>query len=259
MGQPRRRIAELKSLIYRAAFAAAGNDPAFGMIIDERYGRDVLDAATGQGFWIARPIEVPEQTPLAFEGGADVGLTLREWPVGQVVKVLVRYRADDPEPGRSVQEQKLVTLFEACRLTEHELLIELIPSAGAAPSPATVAAGMQRLYALGIRPDWWKLTAPADAKGWAAIAETIAANDPFCRGVLLLGLDASEEEVLSAIATAARQTVCKGFTIGRTIFGAAAEGWLSGRLDDAAAMAEIGRRYTRLIAAWRAVRAVGGG
>jgi 5-dehydro-2-deoxygluconokinase len=254
LGQSRQRIAEFKKLVYRAALAAAGDDPAFGMIVDDRYGRDVLDAETGRGSWIARPIELPEQTPLAFEGGADVGMTLREWPVDQVVKVLVRYRTDDPEPARSVQEQRLITLFEACRLTEHEILIELIANDATDPHSDAVAAGMERFYALGIRSDWWKLMAPADAKGWTKIADTIANNDPFCRGVLLLGLDAPEDELMPSIAAAARQEVCKGFAIGRTIFGDAAEAWLSGRLDDAAVVAEIGRRYARLIAVWRSAR-----
>jgi 5-dehydro-2-deoxygluconokinase len=258
LGQPRQRIAEFKRLVYRAAQAAAGDDPAFGMIVDDRYGRDVLDAETGRGSWLARPIELPEQTPLAFEGGADVGMTLREWPVDQVVKVLVRHQGGDPQPDRSIQEQRLTELFEACRLTEHEILVELIANAAAGPSSDVVAAGMGRLYALGIRPDWWKLMAPADAQGWGKIASMIDANDPFCRGVLLLGLDAPEEELMPSIAAAARQQVCKGFAIGRTIFGEAAEGWLAGRLDDAAAMAEIGRRYTRLIAAWRRARNAAG-
>lgn len=258
LGQPRQRITEFKRLVYRAARAAAGEDPAFGMIVDDRYGRDVLDAETGRGSWLARPIELPEQTPLLFEGGADVGMTLREWPVDQVVKVLIRYGVDDPEPVRSIQERRLTEVFEACRLTEHEILVELIANRADGPSSDVVAAGMGRFYALGVRPDWWKLMAPADAKGWSKIAGVIGDNDPFCRGVLLLGLDAPEEELMPSIAAAARQQVCKGFAIGRTIIGEAAERWLAGRLDDAAAMAEIGRRYTRLIAAWRAARKAAG-
>ena len=147
LAQPRQRIAEFKRLIYQAALTVAANDTAFGMIVDDRYGRDVLDAATGAGCWIARPIERPEQTPLAFEGGADVGMTLREWPVDHVVKVLVRYGADDPDPARSIQEQRLLALFEACSLTDHEMLIELIAHETAGLQADLVPAAMARLYA----------------------------------------------------------------------------------------------------------------
>ena len=63
-----------------------------------------------------------------------------------------------------------------------------------------------------------------------AIAAAIAAHDPHCRGVLLLGLDAPEHELVAAFAMARRHPVCKGFAVGRTIFGPAGRG-LAGRQD----------------------------
>ena len=56
LGQPRTRIPDFKKLIYRAALEAFGQDRAFGILLDDRYGRAVLDAATGRGHWIARPV-----------------------------------------------------------------------------------------------------------------------------------------------------------------------------------------------------------
>ena len=46
---------------------------------------------------------------------------------------------------------------------------------------------------LGIKPDWWKLPG-VSAKVWAHISEVIQANDPYCRGILILGLDAPEDK-----------------------------------------------------------------
>jgi 5-dehydro-2-deoxygluconokinase len=250
LGQPRGRLSQLKLLIYRAAVEAAGEDPALGIIVDERHGREVLDEASGTGCWIARPIESPERTPLAFEGGGDVGLTLREWPVRHTVKVLLRLDAQLSPQERALEEERMLTLFEACRLTQHELLVELIDDDG--PSDRLPAA-MNRLYGLGLRPDWWKLAPPTEG-AWAKVAALIEEHDPHCRGVLLLGFDAAEEDVLKSLSEAARQPICKGFAIGRTIFGPVAKAWLAGAAEDAAARAEIGRRYARLIAAWRAAR-----
>ena len=82
-------------------------------------------------------------------------------------------------------------------------------------------------------------------------ADVIAANDPLCHGVLLLGLDASEEQVARSFEVAAGSPVCRGFAIGRTIFGGPAREWFAGEIDDAAAVARVAAGYARMIEAWR--------
>ena len=112
---------------------------------------------------------------------------------------------------------------------------------------------MRRLYHLGLRPAWWKLEAqPADA--WHEIASVVAANDPLCHGVLLLGLDASEQQIAHSFDIAARYAICRGFAIGRTIFGQAARDWLAGTIDDTAAIARVAAGYARMIELWRRQR-----
>ncbi|MFO1075602.1 MAG: DUF2090 domain-containing protein, partial [Geminicoccaceae bacterium] len=82
------------------------------------------------------------------------------------------------------------------------------------------------------------------------VTAAIASHDPHCRGVLLLGLDAPEQELAAAMARAVRAPVCKGFAIGRTIFGRPAEAWLQGEIDDATAVGLMAAAYRRMIAAW---------
>jgi 5-dehydro-2-deoxygluconokinase len=53
---------------------------------------------------------------------------------------------------------------------------------------------------------------------------------------------------------AARHPVCRGFAIGRTIFGAPARDWFAGNIDDATAVARIGAGYSRMLDAWRRCR-----
>jgi len=257
-GQAPVRIAAFKSLIYRAAQAAGGADKGCGMIVDDRYGFEVLAAASGRGCWLARPIERPDRTPLEFEGGADVGLTLREWPVNQTVKCLVYYHPDDPEPLKAEQERQLWQLFQACRQTDHELLLEVIADRQHPGGAAPVARAIERFYAIGIKPDWWKLACPSDGAGWASIEAAIRAGDPYCRGALLLGLGAGEAEILRQIDEAAGQPICRGFAIGRSVFADAAEGWFSGRVGDEAAVALMVATYGRFLARWRRARAAAG-
>ena len=113
---------------------------------------------------------------------------------------------------------------------------------------------MAMTYELGIFPDWWKLPAPTsdhwDAE-WVAWSRVIDENDPHCRGVLLLGLAAPQNEVKASLKRASEQPLCKGFAVGRTIFGAAAEGWFSGAITDDEAKDMMATSFDDLIAAWR--------
>ena len=100
----------------------------------------------------------------------------------------------------------------------------------------SLSRAMEKVYDAGIRPDWWKLVPPPDAQAWAAISGVILAHDAHCRGVLLLGLEASEDLLARGFRAAAGEPLCKGFAVGRSIFGDAARAWMAGQLDDACAV-----------------------
>ncbi len=254
-GKDSSQIGDFKALIWQAARRAGGDLPGFGILVDDRFGRDTLYRATGSGCWIGRPIELPGATPLRFEGGPDVAVTLREWPVEHVVKCLVFYHPDDAPALKDEQERQLVILQHACRETGHELLIEVIAPPGRPSDATTIPRALDRLYAIGVYPDWWKLPPPTDQVGWTAIQEVVDRHDRHCRGVLMLGLEAPEADLKTAFALAAHQAICKGFAVGRSIFGAAAEAWFADRLDDAGAVAQMADGYRRLIEYWREQRA----
>ena len=82
------------------------------------------------------------------------------------------------------------------------------------------------------------------------IADVIRAHDAHCRGVLLLGLEASEDVLAQGFRAAAGEPLCKGFAVGRSIFGDAANAWMAGQLDDAGVVADVATRYQRLISLW---------
>ena len=63
----------------RGARAPAGRAAGVGIILDDRFGEDVLPTLTGTGWWIARPVELPGSRPLRVRGRrATVRSTLRE-------------------------------------------------------------------------------------------------------------------------------------------------------------------------------------
>jgi 5-dehydro-2-deoxygluconokinase len=82
----------------------------------------------------------------------------------------------------------------------------------------------------------------------------ILKNDPWCRGIVLLGLEAPQDELEAAFAATANAPIVKGFAVGRTIFINAAEQWLAGKMSDDEAVADMASRFERLTEAWLAAR-----
>ncbi len=252
-GAARGRIRAFKALAVKAAAQVAEGQPNFGMLLDGGYGREALFRAHDHGFWIARPLELPGSRPLALESDTQgsLGAMLAEWPVDHVAKCLCFYHPDDPESLRLEQERVLKRVALACRQVGRELLVEIIASRHGALEDDTTARVMARLYDLGIKPDWWKLESQPSEVAWATIDEVIAKRDPYCRGILLLGLDAPEEELAAGFRLAQQSHAIKGFAIGRTIFADAARDWFAGRLDDGGAVALMAQRFERLVDAWK--------
>ena len=261
---PLARIAAFKQLValaaeqgYRAAQRRGGDLPAPGVIIDDRHGADALSRLTGTGWWIGRPVERPGSRPLAFEGGANVGLALRSWPAEHVVKCLLAHHPDDDAALAAAQLDAVVALAQACHATGHELLLEVIPPRDRPRDSTTLARALQQIYARGVKPEWWKLPPPTDADTWRQIDAVIRAHDPHCRGVLLLGLEASEDSLAEGFRAAADQPLCKGFAVGRSIFADAAAAWFAGEIGDAAVVEQVAQRYCRLLHLWCDARAGG--
>ncbi len=250
------RIGVFKRLAVRAAVRVAKGRPGFGILCDEKYGRQALFDAAGHNLWIGRPVEAPGSRPLRFEAGRDLGSHLVEWPVTHTVKCLCFYHPDDPEPLRLQQEEKLLALHEASRSVGRELLVEIIAGKHGALGDDTVARVLARLYALGVKPDWWKLEPQGTTAAWRNIETVIGDNDPWCRGIVLLGLEAPPEELEKGFRTASTSDLVKGFAVGRTIFAATAERWLAGEIDDAAAIDEVAARFAGLVDAWQATASV---
>ena len=249
------RIDAFKVLAVKAAAQVAGGREGYGMLIDEKYGREAMFEFARHPFsWLGRPVELPGSRPLRFEFSQDMGSQLVEWPVGHCIKCLCFYHPDDPPDLKAEQQQKLRALFEAARKVGRELLIEIIAGKHGRLDPTTVPRALDELYALGIRPDWWKLEPQASAAAWADIEAAIRRHDPWCRGVVLLGLEAPQDELEAAFAATADAPIVKGFAVGRTIFSHAAEEWFAGRMTDEAAVADMALRFRQLTEAWLGAR-----
>ena len=249
------RIGAFKRLCLQAALDVRNGEGTYGILCDGRLGAEALHDAAGQGIWIGRPVELPGSRPLQLEEiGPDFG-GLEEWPRDHVVKCLCFCHPDDDAATWADQIETLTRLAAAARRNRLEFLLEVIPSKVGAVDDDTTAAVIRRLYAAGIRPDWWKLEPLATEAAWRNACAAIEENDPRTRGILVLGLDAPAENLREGFRLAARQPLVKGFAVGRTIFGAAARAWMKGEIEDADAVKRMRNNFSDLVAAWDAARA----
>jgi 5-dehydro-2-deoxygluconokinase len=250
------KLPHLKKLCVEAAAQtekARSLSGRVGILCDDRYGQDALNAATGRGWWIGRPVELPGSNPVVFDRGRSIGTSLIAWPRDHVVKCLVAYHPDDVIDRRLENEAQIRALCEATEASGHELLLEIIPPRGLPRDADTVLRALKRLYNLGFKPEWWKLEAMGAAE-WRAVDALIAERDPYCRGVLLLGQAADVETLAEGFRAARASTTCRGFAVGRTIFHAPARAWLRGEIDDAGFVARARATFEALIDAWQAAR-----
>ncbi len=238
-------------LAVEAAAKVAAGRPGYGMLLDGKYGREALFRAVDHGFWIGRPVEEPGSRPLDFESGGSLGARLQEWPVAHTIKCLCFYHPDDPAELKARQERELLRLYDAARTLGRELLIEIIASKNGPIGDESTARVVERLYAIGIKPDWWKLEGQPGEAAWANIARAVKEGDPFCRGVVLLGLEAPEEDLAEAFAVARACGIVRGFAVGRTIFMEPAVEWFAGRIGDREAVARMAGAFERLSSLWR--------
>jgi 5-dehydro-2-deoxygluconokinase len=255
-GADEARIGRLKRLFVDAVAeteAARGLAGRVGILCDDRYGQDALDAATGRGWWVGRPVELPGSYPLEFDRGRSIGTTLIAWPREHVVKCLVQFHPDDAVSLRLEQEAQIRALYDAVLASGHELLLEVIPPRTLPRAPDTIHRALKRLYNLDIFPEWWKLE-PMGADEWREIDVLIAQRDPHCRGVLLLGQNAGLATLAQGFRDARGSAVCAGFAVGRTIFQEPARQWLCGAIDDDALTRAIRGNFEALIDRWHEAR-----
>jgi 5-dehydro-2-deoxygluconokinase len=250
-GGANEKIGPFKALAVEAALRVADGRPGFGMLLDDKYGREALFKAGRQpDFWIAKPIELPGSRPLQFEFSQDVGARLIEWPVNHTIKVLCFYHPDDPADLKVGQIEKLRSAYEAARTVGREILIEIISSRAGAMDQRTTARALTDVYDAGLKPDWWKLEPQANEAAWREIDTVIETRDPYCRGVVLLGLEAPIETLTAGFAAAKRAGTVRGFAVGRTIFAEAARAWIAGKITDEEAIADMAARFRALCDAW---------
>lgn len=255
-GKTQESVCRFKNLVYQAMCIGTQemNGVLPGMLMDSKYGQEVLNVLGNTDTWTGRPIEVTGSRPLECEAGFELGSYLAGWRPGQVAKVLTWYHPDDDYSLKRKQITTLHYLQAAARSAKVEWMLELVPPLEMERSDLTIIRSVEQCYDADLMPDWWKLPALNSASSWDALNALLTNRDSCNRGVMVLGLNEPLEELEKRLALAAQADCCAGFAIGRTIFGQACEKWFADEFSDQEAIDDMGNRYSQLAAPFLTVR-----
>lgn len=248
-------IARFKEIAISAFLETNAGNSGAGILVDDVYVPSSLrERIADSRVWNARAVEISGRAPVQFGGSGDIARFVNSWPKEQVVKVLVVTSAGEDPIVRFANQERLRALVKVCRNLHRDLLVEILPAPGYQNSGEDLADLLEAWYAAGIRPAWWKLPAMGSADAWHRLHEIVMANDPGCRGFVILGGGTGREQLATSFRETAGVPSVRGFAVGRPIFHEPATEWLSGRIGDDAAAEQIIANYRDTVQLWHTSR-----
>src|ERR1022692_1585599 len=223
-----------KRLIYAGLAQASGRLPGgrAGVLVDERYGQPVIDAAHSDGVILAVPVERSGRDWFELEWGQDwLEHVASSRP--DFAKILVRDNPAFPAERRAQQLRALREVSDALSGMGVPLLYELLVPA--TDEQRAAAGGETDAYdrdlrpdlviqviadnqAAGVEPAIWKVEGLETAEAARAVVSQIriGGRDDVC--AIVLGRDAPAARLDHWLAVAAPVDGFVGFAIGRSIW-----------------------------------------
>jgi myo-inositol catabolism protein IolC len=248
-----------KRLIYAGLAHARSRLPGghAGVLVDERYGQQVVEAAHSDGVVLALPVEHSGRDWFELEWGQD----WREHVLSNspdYAKVLVR---DNPAFPRDQRERQLHALRDVSRaLAEmgvpllYELLVpatdDQLAAAGGSTGaydrdlrPGLVIQVIADNQAAGVEPAIWKVEGLETADAARAVVTQIQAGGRDHVRAIVLGRDAPAARLDHWLEVAAPVDGFVGFAIGRSIWEEPIDDHNRGRADERETISQIAGRY----------------
>ncbi len=257
--QQQAAITAAKRLIYAGLARARAQLPCgrAGVLVDERYGQPVIDAARSDGVVLAMPVEHSGREWFELEWGQHWLEHIRS-NRPDFAKVLVRDNPAFPREQRERQLQALREVSDALNELGTPLLYELLVPAtsaqlaaagGAAAAydrdlrPGLVTQVIADNQAAGVEPAIWKIEGLETADAARAAVAQIRAGGRDHVDAIVLGRDAPADRLDHWLGVAAPVDGFVGFAIGRSIWEEAIAGHNRGTIGDEQAIDQIAGRY----------------
>ena len=258
-------IAAAKQVIYdgfKDAIAAGVPKEKAGILVDEQFGAAILRDAKAHGYITACPAEKSGQDEFDFEYGEEFAKHIEAMDP-TFTKVLVRYNPEGDETLNRQQSARLKRLSDYLHSESHRLFMFelLVPPEKAQLDrvngdkhaydveirPGLMVGAIEQLQDAGVEADVWKiegLDRREDCESVVAIAHRKGRDQVGC---IILGRGEDDKKVHEWLTTAAKVPGFIGFAVGRTVFWEPLIDWRAKKITREAAVAEIARRYRRLV------------
>ncbi|MGO9956492.1 MAG: 2-deoxy-5-keto-D-gluconate 6-phosphate aldolase domain-containing protein [Solirubrobacteraceae bacterium] len=265
--EQRTAMVAAKQLIYAGLTRAVAEMPIGhpGVLVDERYGQSVIDAARAADMVLAVPIERSGRDWFELEWGEQEWLAHVRRVAPDYVKVLVRDNPSFAPQARDEQFARLRVVSESLSEEGVPLLYELLVPAS--EQQLAAAGGDVGTYDRDIRPELvtqiiadnqqagvepaiWKVEGLETSAAATAVVAQARAGGRAGVDVIVLGRDAPADRLDHWLDVAAPIDGFVGFAIGRSIWEDAIRSRLANEIDDAVAAQQIATRYLGFARRW---------
>ncbi len=232
-----------------------------GILVDERFGSDILRDAAHQGVFTAVPVERSAQPEFDFEFDDQFRMHIEAFDP-TFAKALVRYNPEGDAAVNRRQEARLRHLCDYLRLNGRGFMFELLVPATQRQRdsvrgnrdayddllrPALMVSAIKGLQAAGVEPDIWKVEGLERREDDARIVAAARRDGRGHVGCIVLGRGADDARVVHWLRMAAAVPGFIGFAVGRSTFWDAIMEWLRDDSARDAAVARIAARYHRWV------------
>ncbi|HKC14668.1 MAG TPA: DUF2090 domain-containing protein [Patescibacteria group bacterium] len=209
------------------------------VLVDEEYGKDILEDAKRQGFKIVLTTEESGIKEFIFEYGEDFKTHIEHYnPL--FVKALFYYK-DELKPS---EKENLKTLSDYCHDNGHKLLLEVVT--GDLDSQTRSAKLLKTILDFqteNIEPDIWKIEGMDKREHYENVLGEMKKNDRKNVSAIILGRGEDKHKVEEWILQGKNVDGIIGFAIGRTVFSEPLLELRDGKISREQTVGKIAKNY----------------
>ena len=257
------QLSAYKRVIYDGFLEAIGNgvpQESSAILVDQRYGADLLADARARGVVTCVPVEKSGQSEFDFEYGDDFERHLQK-AEPTFAKALVRYNPEEDMAVNERQRARLRALSDFAHSQGYKFMFELLVPAteGQLESvkqdrhaydsmlrPELTVQTIQELQDAGVEPDVWKLEGTEDRTAADSVAAQARSGGRDDVGMIVLGRGGDEKRVREWLTVGAQTEGVIGFAVGRTVFWQPLSDRKEGAISRSDAVSRIARAYQGL-------------